>query len=178
MLLVSAVRAFAPAARGAQHLTRRFISIGDAAPAVRVVTEFPLTTKDFSKMVEGKKNVPDFLEKQDILKEAGIDEVLVYCVNDMAVMEAWAKDQGIEGSMVSFFADPTSALTKALDMEMTAEGPAMVLGAGRSKRFTVFFDDGVAKAIGLAESEDDPAGDADPEDTLVDAMLEKMKVAA
>jgi len=36
--------------------------------------------------------VPAYLAKQSELKAKGISEVIVYCVNDMAVMEAWAKD--------------------------------------------------------------------------------------
>lgn len=49
--------------------------------------------------------VPGYLEAQKALKAAGIDEVLVYCVNDGAVMDAWAKDQGTEGSMVTLLGD-------------------------------------------------------------------------
>ena len=45
------------------------------------------------------------MEAQKALKAAGIDEVLVYCVNDGAVMDAWAKDQGTEGSMVTLLGD-------------------------------------------------------------------------
>jgi hypothetical protein len=30
----------------------------------------------------------------------------VFCVNDGAVMQAWAKDQGIEGSNITFLGDP------------------------------------------------------------------------
>jgi phage terminase small subunit len=37
--------------------------------------------------------VPAYLAKQSELKAKGISEVVVYCVNDMAVMEAWAKAQ-------------------------------------------------------------------------------------
>mmetsp|Transcript_16178 Transcript_16178/g.50709 ORF Transcript_16178/g.50709 Transcript_16178/m.50709 type:complete len:93 (+) Transcript_16178:354-632(+) len=92
-------------------------------------------------------------------------------------MEAWAKDQKIEGSMIKFFADPTSALTRALDLEMTADGPTTVLGPGRSKRFAIIFEDGVAKAIGVSESEDDPAGDTDPSNTLVAGMLGQLQAA-
>ena len=32
------------------------------------------------------RQVPGYLESQDALKEAGIEEVIVYCVNDPAVM--------------------------------------------------------------------------------------------
>ena len=58
----------------------------------------------------------------------GIDEVMVYCVNDPAVMGAWAKDQKIAGSIVSFFCDQSSTLTKALDVELIHEGPMRALG--------------------------------------------------
>ena len=42
--------------------------------------------------------MPGYLEQQDTLKALGIDEVIVYCVNDGAVMTAWKKDQGLAGS--------------------------------------------------------------------------------
>lgn len=60
--------------------------------------------------------VPGYLEAQPQLKTRGIDEVLVYCVNDGAVMTAWAKDQGTEESMITMLGDPSRALTDALDM--------------------------------------------------------------
>ena len=39
--------------------------------------------------------VPGYLAAQDKLKEKGIDEIIVLCINDGAVMDAWAKDQGV-----------------------------------------------------------------------------------
>ena len=44
----------------------------------------------------------------------GIDEVLVYCVNDGAVMEGWAREQKVKGSMITFLADTRTELTEAL----------------------------------------------------------------
>jgi peroxiredoxin len=41
------------------------------------------------------KQIPNYLEHQDALRKAGIDSVIVYCVNDGAVMQAWAKDQKV-----------------------------------------------------------------------------------
>jgi len=115
--------------------------------------------------------VPGYLEKQEALKAKGIDEVLVYCVNDGAVMEAWAKDQGVAGSMITFLADTRSELTKALDMVLDHPGPMAALGNPRCKRFAIYCDDGVVKHIGLSYSETDPAGGADPSASMVDAML-------
>ena len=81
--------------------------------------------------------MPGYKKARDDVRNAGIDEVLVYCVNDAAVMEAWAKDQKIAGTNISFFADTTGALTKALDLEMKAAGTMKALGGVRSKRFAL-----------------------------------------
>jgi len=105
------------------------------------------------------------------LKAKGIDEVLVYCVNDGAVMQAWAKDQGVEGSMITFFADTRAELTKALDLVLDHPGPMSVLGNPRCKRFAMYVEDGTIKVLNVSEGPDDPAGDADPSASCVDAML-------
>lgn len=119
--------------------------------------------------------VPGYLEHQDALKEAGIDEVLVYCVNDGAVMEAWAEDQGVLGSMITFMGDPAGEFTKEVGMEMTHPGPPSVGIIGRSKRFAMYVDNAEIKYVAISEGEDDPAGDSDPSATCYDAMLESIK---
>ena len=106
----------------------------------------------------------------------GIDEVIVYCVNDGAVMKAWKKDQGLAGSeMIEFVADTQAALTEALGIVLTTPGmgPCRVLGAHtkRCKRTAMYVVDGVIKVVQVAEAEDDPAGDARPEATLIETML-------
>ena len=82
-------------------------------------------------------------------QEAGVDEVIVYCVNDGAVMLGWEKDQGVKrGSsgksfykgketMVSFMGDTRSELTQALDMVLDDAGVMGVLGNPRCKRFAL-----------------------------------------
>ena len=112
------------------------------------------------------RQIPGYLESQDALKDAGIDEIVVYCVNDPAVMGAWGKDQGIEDSMITFMADPTSELTKAVGMELTHEGPISLGLLGRCKRHAIYVVDGEVKGVAVAESEFDPAGDDFPEKTL------------
>ena len=112
-----------------------------------------------------------YLEKQDALKAAGISEVLVYCVNDGAVMGAWATDQGVEGSMITLMGDPSSKLTQALGTVLDDSRVMGVLGYPRTKRFAMYLDDGVVKAFEVAASDSDPAGDDFPESTCVDNML-------
>jgi len=86
-------------------------------------------------------------------------------------MQAWAADQKIDGSMVTFVADPAATLTKALDMEMTHEGPPSVGIIGRCKRFAIHAVDEEIKIVKISEGPDDPAGDSDPSLTLADGML-------
>jgi len=101
---------------------------------------------------------------------------MIYCVNDMAVMDAWAKDQKVVGTHVKFYADPYGTLTKHLGMEMTHPGPHGKGLVGRCKRFALYIDDGVVKHLGLAEDYDfDPAGDEFPEKTLPPQVLEAIK---
>jgi len=86
-------------------------------------------------------------------------------------MKAWAKDQGVEGSMISFLADTSGAFTEALGLSITDPGPISKLGSPRCKRHALYVDDGVIKAFECAEQEGDPAGDDFPDVTLVENML-------
>lgn len=109
---------------------------------------------------------------------------MVYCVNDGAVMAAWADDQGVKSledssaddddddDILHLFADPYGLVTEALDMEMTAAGPKMVGLVNRSKRFALYVVDGTVRIARIAEAEDDPAGDDRPDVTLAEAMVE------
>jgi len=87
--------------------------------------------------------------------------VYVYCINDAAVMKAWGKDQKVGGTIVEFLADPSGALTKALDIFMTHPGPLGVFGQQRSKRVAIVYENDVAKIVEVSEGPDDPAGDND-----------------
>jgi len=100
-----------------------------------------------------------------------VSDVLVYCVNDGAVMTGWAKAQGVEGSIVTFLGDPRSELTKALGLVLDHPGPMGVLGNNRCKRFSMLIEDSIIKTINVAATESDPAGDNDPSVTLAEKML-------
>jgi len=104
--------------------------------------------------------------KQAELKARGVHEVIVYAVNDVAVMQAWAKDQGVEGSMVTFLADTRSELTEALGMVLDAPAAMALLGNPRCKRHALVVEDGVIKFIAVA------GGEVPDEATFVDAILE------
>lgn len=97
--------------------------------------------------------------------------MLVFCVNDGAVMQAWAKSQGTDGSMITLLGDPASELTQALGLQLIHPGPMSVLGYPRCKRFSALIEDGIVKTLNVCEDGSDPAGDSFPECTLVEKML-------
>lgn len=106
---------------------------------------------------------------------------MVYCVNDGAVMEAWAADQGVptelndDGALLHLFADPHGTVTKALGMALDDPRPMTVGLVNRCKRFALYVVDGVVRIVRVAEAEDDPAGDDFPDVTLAGAMLEAIQ---
>lgn len=104
--------------------------------------------------------MPGYKDHRNDVRDAGIDEVLVYCVNDAAVMEAWAKNQRIAGTNITFLADPSMVLTEALDMVMDAPGPRRDLGNKRCKRFALYVDQGVVKHVAESGTPEDAAADA------------------
>jgi len=108
------------------------------------------------------KSVPGYLKIQNEFKAKGVDEILVMCVNDGAVMKAWAKDQKVEGSLITFLADTRGEFTKAIGMSITHPGPAKAFGSIRCKRFVLICEDGVVNNVEVSEGYQDPAGDADP----------------
>jgi peroxiredoxin len=124
--------------------------------------------------------VPGYKEEESALKSLGIDEVIIYCVNDGAVMDAWAESQGVSGpGLISMMGDPSGKVTSSLGMALTHPGPMSVLGYERCKRFALYIEDGVIKIVKVAEKgpmgEEDPAGDDFPEETLAPSMIAAIK---
>mmetsp|Transcript_129291 Transcript_129291/g.402170 ORF Transcript_129291/g.402170 Transcript_129291/m.402170 type:complete len:99 (-) Transcript_129291:37-333(-) len=91
-------------------------------------------------------------------------------------MQAWAKDLGVKGSIITLLADTRGEFTEAVGMFMTHPGPKDALGGKRCKRFVLVCEDGVVSHVAVSEAPDDPAGDNDPSGpvtakTLVEATL-------
>ena len=99
------------------------------------------------------------MANEDKLKKLGIDEVIVFCVNDGAVMNAWAIDQKVpDNSIIKLMGDPYGVLTEKLDMELTHAGPKSVGLINRCKRHALYIVNGTVQIVRVAEKEDDPAG--------------------
>ena len=84
------------------------------------------------------RHLPGFVQNLDALLAKGVDTVACLAVNDVFVVTAWAKEQGVDERMV-MLADGSAILTKALGLELdlTARG----LGI-RSQRYAMVVEDG------------------------------------
>ncbi len=95
-----------------------------------------------------RNHLPGFISKADEILGKGIDEIAVTGVNDVFVMDAWAKQSGANGK-VTFLADGSAHFAKAigLSLDMNERG----LGT-RSQRYSMLVDDGVVRKLSIEES--------------------------
>ncbi|MEO0608716.1 MAG: peroxiredoxin, partial [Pseudomonadota bacterium] len=84
------------------------------------------------------KHLPGFIDKQGDLAAKGIDDIVCTSVNDVFVMGAWGKDNGVEGK-VRMLADGNGTFAAALGLEMDGSGFGM---GQRSQRYSMIVEDG------------------------------------
>lgn len=105
-------------------------------------------------------HMPGFVERVGELQAKGIDTVACTAVNDVFVLEHWAKDTGADGKIV-MLADGNADFAKALGLEIDLTK----FGLGvRSKRYAMLVEDGVVKVLNVDESP--PVHDKSSAETL------------
>jgi len=87
-------------------------------------------------------HVPSFMRTADQFRAKGVDEIICLSVNDPFVMQAWGESTGGLKAGISFLADADGSFTKALGMAFDA-APAGLFG--RSRRYSMFVEDGVVR---------------------------------
>lgn len=90
-------------------------------------------------------HLPGFLDNEANFKAKGIDEIVVVSVNDVFVMNAWAKHSGAEGK-ITFLADGSAAFAKAIGL--TADLSDHGLGV-RSARYSMLVNDGIVEKLNV-----------------------------
>jgi glutaredoxin/glutathione-dependent peroxiredoxin len=91
------------------------------------------------------KHLPGFKEQAEAIKAKGVDAIVCVSVNDVFVMKAWAKDQGI-GEEIMMLADGNGDFTKALGLELNASKFGM---GSRSQRYSLIANDGVVEQLNV-----------------------------
>jgi peroxiredoxin len=92
-------------------------------------------------------HLPGFLANADAFKAKGIDAIAVTGVNDVFVMNAWAKASGGEG-IIEFLADGNGDFAKALDLTMDGSGAGLGI---RSRRYAMVVDHGVVTHLNVED---------------------------
>ena len=84
------------------------------------------------------KHLPGFVEKQGDLAAKGVDEIVCTSVNDVFVMGAWGKDNGVDGK-IRMLADGNGTFAAALGLEMDGSGFGM---GQRTQCYSMLVEDG------------------------------------
>jgi peroxiredoxin len=95
------------------------------------------------------KHLPSFVDAAKDLSAKGVDAIACISVNDPFVMKAWGEDTGASGAGIHMIADPDAAFTKAIGMDFDGSGAGLGI---RSKRYSMFVDDGVVQALNVEEA--------------------------
>jgi peroxiredoxin len=90
------------------------------------------------------KHLPGFVQQAGALKAKGVNTIACLAVNDVFVMDAWAK-QSNSGDIL-MLADGNADFTKALGLELDASGFGM---GTRGKRFALVAKDGVVTHLNV-----------------------------
>lgn len=93
------------------------------------------------------KHLPGFKDQAGDLKAKGIDAIACVSVNDVFVMKAWGKDQGVTDEVL-MLADGNGDFTKAVGLEM--DGKTYGMGT-RSQRYSLVVKDGVVEQVNIEE---------------------------
>ena len=94
-------------------------------------------------------HVPSFIRTKPDFDAKGVDEIICISVNDPFVIKAWTDATGAEAAGLTTLADAESAFTTAIGMNFSAPPERFV---NRSKRYSLYAEDGVVKAINLEET--------------------------
>jgi glutaredoxin/glutathione-dependent peroxiredoxin len=95
-------------------------------------------------------HLPGFVARIGELKAKGVDAVACTAVNDVFVMDQWAKATGSDGK-IQMLTDDSAAFAKAIGLEIDLTGAGIGLGV-RSKRYAMMVEDGVVKVLNVDES--------------------------
>lgn len=89
------------------------------------------------------EHLPSFLEHFEALKDRGVDRIVCMAVNDIFVLDAWAKASGVD-NRIEMAADGNGDFTRALGLELDAKAFGMGM---RSQRFAIVVRNGVVEEV-------------------------------
>ena len=95
-----------------------------------------------------QQHMPGFVARYDELKRKGVDTVACTAVNDIFVLDHWAKDSAGTGKIL-MLADGNAEFAKKIGLDIDLSG----FGLGtRSKRYAMLVDDGMVKVLNVEDA--------------------------
>ena len=89
------------------------------------------------------KHLPGYKDLVNEFKDKGIDTIACTSVNDVLVMDAWGKDQGLTGEII-LLADGNGIFAKTIGLELDGSGFGM---GSRSQRYAMVVNDLVVENV-------------------------------
>ena len=140
------------------------IQVGDKLPEAkfRVMTAEGPQVKTTDDVFKGKKvalfavpgaytgtchkmHLPSIFLNAYAMKGKGVDTIAIVSVNDAFVMNAWGRDQKVDGRIM-MLADGNADFAKAVGLTMDGTGYGM---GTRSQRYAMVIEDGVVKTLNV-----------------------------
>lgn len=94
------------------------------------------------------EHLPSLIRTAPDLKAKGIDEIIVFSVNDPQVMKAWGEATGATKAGITLLVDPECKFTESLGLRFDAPMAGMI---ARCTRFAAIVEDGVVKTLKFEE---------------------------
>jgi peroxiredoxin len=113
-----------------------------------------------------EQHLPGYLEHLDAILSSGVDVVACIAVNDVDVMNAWAKQSRADGR-ITFLADGNCEFTRKVGLARDLSDYGM---GERSRRYSMVVDNGIVTSLNV---EDRPG----VHKSAADAILRQLKPA-
>ncbi len=139
------------------------ISVGDKLPAAtfRYMSEDGPASHSTSDLTTGKKivifalpgaytgtcstaHMPSFVRNADAIRAKGVNGIYCLAVNDIFVMQSWAKELEADTAGISMLSDGDGSYTAEIGFDFSALPVGLI---GRSKRYSMIVEDGVVTAL-------------------------------
>ncbi|HEX8664242.1 MAG TPA: peroxiredoxin [Beijerinckiaceae bacterium] len=96
-----------------------------------------------------RNHLPGYVAQASTIKAKGVDAIVVTAVNDVFVMDAWAKASGAGEGQIEFISDGNGDFAKALGLTM--DGAGFGLGT-RSQRYSMVVEDGIVRSLNVEDA--------------------------
>lgn len=95
-----------------------------------------------------RAHLPSFIRTTRAFREKGVDEIICVTVNDVFVVDEWARQTGANEAGITMLADWDSSFAKALGLAFTAPPVGFL---DRMRRFAGIVEDGVLREFQVEE---------------------------